>query len=125
MAQNDRELPDWFDFEQRQDHDLDNVAQRFVEARLSRWEEDERLDEEYRREDRYWGIIYYSYELFKSQYNACVEWLLATRRRGADTESTFISKPAPHLNHLMKLSNVSRTETNAAAFVVAKPERTC
>lgn len=98
MAQNDRESPDWFDFEQRQDHDLDDVAQRFIEARLSRWEEDERLDEEYRREDRYWGIIYYSYELFKSQYNACVEWLLATRRRGANLEdhgSTFKSKPPP------------------------------
>jgi len=94
MAQNDREPPDWFDFEQRHDHDLDNVARRFISVPLTHWEEDKRLKEEYCREDRYWGIIYYSYGLFKSQYNACMEWLL---RPPANSENkpSFTSKSAP------------------------------
>lgn len=98
IAQNDRETPVWFDFEQRQEHNLDNVAQRFIDERLSRLEEDEKLGEEYNREDRYWTIIYYSYELFKSQYNACVEWLLATKHRGTNPEfnpPTITSKRPP------------------------------
>lgn len=98
MAQNDKEPPDWFDFEQRQEHNLDDVAQRFIDAALGRRQEDEELTKEYDREDRYWKIIYYSYELFKSQYNACVEWLLATKRRGANPEShrsTFTSDSVP------------------------------
>ncbi len=94
MAQNDREPPDWFDFEQRQKHNLDDVAQRFIDADLGRRQEDEELRKEYDREDRYWKIIYYSYELFKSQYNACVEWLLSTKPRESNSEfhrSTFTS----------------------------------
>lgn len=98
MAQNDREPPDWFDFEQRQEHNLDDVAQRFIDAALDRRQEDEELTKEYDREDRYWKIIYYSYELFKSQYNACVEWLLAAKRRRANPEghgSSFTSNSVP------------------------------
>ena len=100
MAQNDRESPDWFDFKERQEHNLDDVAQRFIDSRLSRWEEDDKLTEEYNRSDRYWKIIYHSYDLFKSQYNACVERLLAIKRQRGNPESngsTFTSKSTPPL----------------------------
>ena len=98
MAQNYRECPDWFDFEQRDEHDLDGVAQRLIDASLNRLQEDEELNEEYSREDRYWKIIYYSYEFFKSQYNACVERLLANKRHGIDQDapcSTITTKLVP------------------------------
>lgn len=100
MAQNDRESPDWFDFKERQEHNLDNVAQRFIDSRLSRSEEDNKLTEEYNRSDRYWKIIYHSYGLFKSQYNACVERLLAIKRQCGKPKSngsTFTSKSTPPL----------------------------
>ncbi len=79
LAQNDRESPDWFDFQERQQHDLDDIAQKLIN--LSRVLEDEKLREEYNREDRYWKIIYQNYELFKSQYNACAERLLSTKQQ--------------------------------------------
>jgi hypothetical protein len=88
MAQNEKDPPDWFDFEQRDEHNLDKVAQEFIDERLSRGEEDDKLTEEYRREDRFWKTIYYNYELFKSQYNACVEWILAKKRRGEDLNNS-------------------------------------
>lgn len=98
MAQNNREHPDWFCFEQRDEHDLDKVAQQFISILMSDEEKDDRLWTEYNREDRYWKIIYYSYELFKSQYNACIEWLLANRRRGTDPNkqvSMVVGKTLP------------------------------
>ncbi len=107
MAQNDRESPDWFDFKERQEHNLDNVAQKFIDSPLSRSEEDDKLTEEYNRSDRYWKIIYHSYELFKSQYNACVERLLAIKRQRGNPESngsTFTpeSPPLPEPSELVK-----------------------
>ncbi|MBD2304090.1 HNH endonuclease [Chroococcidiopsis sp. FACHB-1243] len=79
IAQNDREAPDWFDFQQRQEHDLDALAQAFLSVSMSDLTKDKKLFEEYNRDDRYWKIIYQSYRLFKSQYNACVERLLNDR----------------------------------------------
>jgi superfamily II DNA or RNA helicase len=98
MAQNEKDPPDWFDFEQRDEHNLDKVAQNFMDERLSRGEEDDKLTEEYYREDRFWKTIYYSYELFKSQYNACVEWILAKKRQGKDINNSnpgFKDVPPP------------------------------
>ncbi len=98
MAQNEKEPPDWFNFEQRDAHNLDAVAQKFIAQRLHRREEDEKLSEEYNRKDRYWKIIYYSYELFKSQYNACVEWLLVNERCGNNSKvktPSFKSESVP------------------------------
>jgi ATP-dependent helicase IRC3 len=38
---------------------------------------------EYNRVDRLWTSLYYTYPLFKSQYDACVNRLLDANRRGA------------------------------------------
>lgn len=88
MAVNDKQPPDWFDFELRKEHDLDIIAQECIAARLSRWDEDDKLNKEYHSEKRYWQIIYHSYDLFKSHYNACVEWILRKSRHSLDI-STF------------------------------------
>lgn len=97
IAQNDRNPPDWFNFTQRQEHDLDAVAQKFLRVTMSDLEKYEKLNEEYNREDRYWKIIYYSYELFWSQYNACVAWLLANIGSGVKPEarSSITSETPP------------------------------
>ena len=45
---------------------------------------------EFNRQDRYWQVLYITYELFKSQYNACVERMLHANRHGADPEGHVI-----------------------------------
>lgn len=80
MAQNDRKAPDWFEFEQRDQHDLDRFAEEMMSIKIDRHEEDYKLTQEYKREDRYWEAIYQDYKRFWSHYNACVAYILDKRR---------------------------------------------
>lgn len=82
--------PRFFNFEERDRHDLDLVAKELIDKDLSRRQEDDALRLEFNRSDRYWQVLYISYELFKSQYNGCVERLLHARRHGADPEGHVI-----------------------------------
>ena len=76
--------PRFFNFEERRLHDLDLVAEEMIKKDLSRTQEDDAVRLEFNRQDRYWQVLYITYELFKSQYNACAERLLHMRRHGAD-----------------------------------------
>lgn len=76
MAQNDGEPPKWFDFEQRQDHDLDAIARQVIEDDLGSTSENQKLKAEYERTKRYWNVIYHNFHRFKEQYNACKENIL-------------------------------------------------
>lgn len=78
MAQNDKEKPKFFSFEERDAHDMDTLARNYME--LNAIGVDEKLRYEYTRTDRYWNTIYPSYELFKQQYDACVNRILNLRR---------------------------------------------
>ena len=78
MAQNDYEKPKFFPFEERDVHDMDNLVQSYME--LNAIEVDEKLNNEYKREDRYWDTIYPSYGLFKQQFDACLNRILNLRR---------------------------------------------
>jgi hypothetical protein len=82
IAQNEEQVPKFFDFEVRDHHDLDAVAHRLLADRLSRVDEDAALDAEYLDRDRYWRVIYYNYDLFKSHYDACVNRILHAKRHG-------------------------------------------
>ncbi|WP_437320717.1 DEAD/DEAH box helicase family protein [Sorangium sp. So ce385] len=75
IAQNDA-LPDFFPFEERDSHDLDALADTFINERLDRLAEHRALAEEFARQDRLWEVLYRSYEQFKSQYDACVNRIL-------------------------------------------------
>jgi ATP-dependent helicase IRC3 len=74
--------PKFFDFTEREHHNLDEVAQDLMAKRLDPYQEDDAVRQEFNRPDRYWQVLYLSYELFKSQYNACAEFLLHARRHG-------------------------------------------
>ncbi|MDQ3848797.1 MAG: HNH endonuclease, partial [Thermoproteota archaeon] len=78
VAQNN-EAPVFFAFEERAHHDLDAVAKKFLDDKLNRLQEYEALKAEYHRPDRYWTTIYWSYDLFVSQYDACVIRILRQR----------------------------------------------
>lgn len=63
-------------FEQRQEHDLDALAQKFINERLDRILENQNLKTEYERTDRYWSVIYPKYHRFKEEYDECVNRIL-------------------------------------------------
>lgn len=76
IAQNNREAPKWFDFEQRQDHDLDTLAQKFIKDDLGPQTLNQQLKAEYEKKDRYWNVIYNNYIRFKEQYDDCANRIL-------------------------------------------------
>lgn len=82
--------PGFFNFEERRQHDLDLVAEELIDKGLSRRQEDDALRMEFNRQDRYWQVLYITYELFKSQYNGCVERILHARRHGIEPENHVI-----------------------------------
>lgn len=82
--------PRFFNFEERKQHDLDFVALELIDKDLTRRQEDDALRLEFNRPDRYWQVLYITYELFKSQYNGCVERLLHARRHGDEPETHTI-----------------------------------
>jgi ATP-dependent helicase IRC3 len=82
--------PRFFNFDERERHDLDLVAEDLISKDLSRRQEDDALRLEFNRQDRYWQVLYITYELFKSQYNGCVERILHAGRHGAESENHVI-----------------------------------
>jgi len=75
IAQN-RVAPAFFEFAERDRHDMDRLAQQSIDERWDRLQEDQALSLEYNRPDRYWSTIYYTYDLFKAQFDACVRIIL-------------------------------------------------
>jgi len=75
MAQNNSP-PTFFEFEERENHDLDSIAKDHVDRDLGPREQNQELQAEYDRKDRYWKVIYPSYNHFKSQYDGCVNRIL-------------------------------------------------
>jgi hypothetical protein len=75
MAQNDKQAPKFFPFDVRDNHDLDTIAQEHREKKLDDDSKDDALHGEYTRQDRYWRVIYNTYDQFKSHYDACINRL--------------------------------------------------
>lgn len=88
MAQNDKYPPTFFPFDERNHHNLDAIAKKFVDDDLGARALEQALLTEYQKNDRYWQTIYYTYELFKSQYDGCVNRILAIERHG-ESETTY------------------------------------
>ena len=84
MAQSDKEPLAFFPFDERDHHNLDAIAKKFVDDDLGSRAVEQALHTEYRKNDRYWQTIYYTYELFKSQYDGCVNRILKIERHGGD-----------------------------------------
>ena len=76
IAQDHGQAPVWFEFEQRDEHDLDKIALALLDRPISRVQEHEYLKAQYERGDRYWQPLYPSFSHFWSQYTACVAWIL-------------------------------------------------
>jgi superfamily II DNA or RNA helicase len=81
VAQNGT-APIFYEFEKRDDHDLDKFARGIFERKLDRLAEDEKVSDEYKRDDRYWTAIYYRYDQFKSQFDICINRRIYEIRNG-------------------------------------------
>lgn len=93
MAQNDKERPTFFLFKERNYHDMDYIANEFME--LNAYEADTRLHKEFERTDRYWKTIYPNYDLFKQQFDACVNRILGIRREKDRIDEVFKTQTIP------------------------------
>lgn len=69
--------PAYFDFAERDQHDLDRIAGESLRLRLDPYQIDQRLKQEFNNHaERYWSVLYPSYSHLKQQYNLCQERLL-------------------------------------------------
>jgi hypothetical protein len=84
LAQNEKQVPKFFPFDVRDQHDLDAVAQDHIAQALNDRAKAAALRCEYTRQDRYWRVIYYTYPLFKSHYDACINRVLDAGEHGND-----------------------------------------
>ena len=75
VAQN-RSPPRFFQFEERENYDLDLIAKEHIDKDTGPTKLNQELQIEYFRDDRYWNVIYPSYGHFKSQYDGCVNRIL-------------------------------------------------
>jgi ATP-dependent helicase IRC3 len=74
LAQNEGEAPRFIRFEERSNHDLDQIAQQFLQ--LNVMEAHKKLIAEYENPERYWKLLYPTYISFRSQYEGCTTRLL-------------------------------------------------
>lgn len=68
------ETPTFVEYESRDDHDLDELARQNVREDLRTSEIKQRLEYEYRREDRQWSSLFTTIEQFRRQYYIAHEW---------------------------------------------------
>ncbi len=68
--------PEFLEFEDRDNYDLDMMAEEFIDADYGPRTVDQKLRELYEDKNQIWTTIYYTYDLFKSQFNSSVDWIL-------------------------------------------------
>lgn len=82
VAQSRGDLPRFFTFDERREHDLDAMAEQFVAEDLGPRALDQALCAQYGRPDRYWRALYGTYHLFQSQYLSAQSRVLDAQRHG-------------------------------------------
>ncbi|GAB4310693.1 MAG: DEAD/DEAH box helicase family protein [Methanobacteriaceae archaeon] len=76
MAQNDKDKPQYFDFKERENHNIDNLAKQYVNMKLGLNELNKACLLEYNREDRYWKAFYPEFIQFKSEVDYWITRIL-------------------------------------------------
>lgn len=67
MAQNDKNAPQYFGFEERENHNIDNLATEYVTEELGVTALNDACRLEYEKENRYWRAFYPDFIKFKSE----------------------------------------------------------
>ncbi len=92
--------PQFFAFEERDNHDLDKVAEEILNQDLKRSEEETFLNSEYNRADRFWRTFYPSYLQFKTQVDAVINKLACGS----------INEPPIHIDLIERSNNLEPSE---------------
>lgn len=91
ISQNGAEPP-FFEFEEREQHNLDALYTQFRQQRLVEDEVEEQLRHEYENSQRFWKVMYWNYTQFRSQYDACRNRMFEAVRLGK-SPSTYSPVP--------------------------------
>lgn len=81
VGQNEN-VPGFFAFETRDDHDLDALARQIITADFGPRNQDAHLRNEYHRADRFWQSLYWSFDQFKKQFQTCLDRALQLEQLG-------------------------------------------
>ncbi|WP_170320007.1 DEAD/DEAH box helicase family protein [Polyangium spumosum] len=80
VAQQRDNAPRFYPFEMRVEHDLDKLAESFIDRDLGPRAIDEALRAEYDRPDRFWRTLFHRYEQLRHFYEGCQTRILSERR---------------------------------------------
>ena len=115
IGQHDGELPSFFDFAERAEHDLDAIALELANKDPKLSELDEYLRVEYCKPNRFWQALYPSYDLFYAQFQASM-------RRLRDL-TDYGSGPGPENVVRMTQSLPDREPSDAVKAAVIRRDR--
>ncbi|MCC7439090.1 MAG: DEAD/DEAH box helicase family protein [Armatimonadetes bacterium] len=76
VAQNEN-APEFFPFEERDAHDLDEIAKYAIEKDFGRKAEHEYLQNIYTEKGKLWSVFYPNYSMFKTRFDSCVNRIMA------------------------------------------------
>lgn len=88
--------PTFFEFERRAEHDLDAIAQQFVDADLGPRAIVQSLETEYGRADRFWRNLYWSFDKFKEHHDLCQNAITMHNKQITGNTQTFFRTPEDH-----------------------------
>ena len=115
--------PAFFLFEVRKDHDLEKLAQGFLERNLPIRSIEAQLREEFERPDRFWRALLHRFDLFRNAYDECQRRLLS---EGDGTGSEIISiltmelPPSPEPTEQVKALVLERDDHQCLACGASK-----
>jgi ATP-dependent helicase IRC3 len=87
IAQNN-EQPKFFEFKDRDLHDLEGIAKDVLDKKYNYDEADDFLTTEYNSDKRYWKVFYPSYEQFYNQYHIYIGKIRSKRKKKPDDKET-------------------------------------
>ena len=82
------EKPRFFPFDDRKNYDMEEIARKFIDLNLGLIELNDCLKNVFDSKDHYWGIIYFNYNQFKQQFDACVNRLLELKEETTENPYT-------------------------------------
>lgn len=93
--------PIFISFKERDDHDLDIIASKYIDENLGPRKINERLWREYTNSKRLWQSLYTNYVQFKSAYDACENRITNENTKNEDRSESYttpedIPKSEPH-----------------------------
>ena len=92
-----KQKPIFFQFEERDNHDFDTLAERIIDQRLDLMDTDTELTIEYSRSDRCWEAICGTFDNFSSQFDLCKNRIIRARRHSI-SHSNFRPQQGSSIN---------------------------